>query len=324
MTHESTHKHSNNLIHSHERHHKFDLSSLLDIHGTKDASRIRRAVTIGCAVNLFLLLLKLSFGYWGHSEALVADGFHSFGDVGTDIVMLTFVGLSFRIPSKRYNYGYGKFETFASLIISGILLFIAIMLVMEALDSIKEYAAGATLERPDIWTLIAILFAIVCKEFLYRFYRHVGKSTRCNALISSAWHHRSDAFSSIATVIGVSFAFFLGENWRILDPCASLVIVIFIIIPAIRLFLPAFQELMEKSIPTEDRENAARLISEIPDVKNLEYLKSRKSGPYLIFDIGIKLDPKMTIEEGSVISSEIEHKLIHEFGKNIRISVVFR
>lgn len=324
MVHESEHQHKHKVGHSHEHNNWFDLTSLLNIHGEKDAGRIRRAVTIGCAVNLFLLILKLSFGYWGHSEALVADGFHSLGDVGTDIVMLTFVGLSFRLPSKSYNYGYGKFETFASLIISGILLFISVMLVKEATESIEAYMAGEVLDRPDIWTLIAILFAMVCKEFLFRFYRHVGKSTRCNALISSAWHHRSDALSSIATVIGVSFAFFLGEKWRILDPCASLVIVIFIIIPACRLFIPAFQELMEKSLPANQRDKAEAAVKSIPDVKGVESLKARKSGPFLIFDISIHLDPNMTIEKGNQISAEIERKLTAEFGKNTRISVTFK
>ena len=122
-----------------------------------------------------------------------------------------------------------------------------------------------------------LCFAITCKEFLYRFYRRVGKSTRCNALVSSAWHHRSDAFASVATLIGVSFAHFLGEEWRILDPCASLVIVIFIIIPAVRLFVPAFRELMEGSIPHHDYEQALQLVSSRAGVSEVRFLKTRKS-----------------------------------------------
>lgn len=306
----------------HNHSHQINLAGLLDLHGVEEARKIRRAVTIGCLVNVILLSIKLFFGYFGHSEALVADGYHSLGDVGTDIVMLTFIGLSFKKASESYAYGYGKFETFASLVISGILLFVAIMVAKEAIESIQDYMAGKTLSRPDIWTVIAIVFAIICKEFLYRYYRKVGKATRCNALVSSAWHHRSDAFASFATLAGVSFAHFLGEEWRILDPCTSLVIVIFILIPAVRLFLPAFRELMEGSIPKHEYKEAEDIISHISDIKRIDRLKTRKSGPFLIFDAVVEIEKSMTIEDGYKITSEIEESLKHKFGRNIMVSVV--
>lgn len=306
----------------HNHAHQINLMGLLDFHGIEEAKQIRRAVTIGCIVNVLLLILKLVFGYCGHSEALVADGFHSFGDVGTDLVMLTFVGLSFRKPSNSYAYGYGKFETFASLIISGILILISIMITVEAIENIEKYMDGEILPQPDIWTIVAIVFAILCKEFLYRFYRRVGKVTRCNAMISSAWHHRSDAFASLATLVGVSFAHFLGEEWRILDTCTSLVIVIFIIIPACRLFFPAFRELMEGSIPHHDFEEAEQIVSSQKGVNKLECLKTRKSGPFLIFDAVIDVDKNLTIEQGFNISCEIEEALKLKFGKNIRVGVI--
>lgn len=310
------------MKHNHE--HQINLAGLLDLHGIEEAKQIRRAVSIGCVVNVCLLCIKLLFGYYGHSDALVADGFHSMGDVGTDIVMLAFVGFSFKKATDSFAYGYGKFETFASLIISGILVFIAVMLSIESIESIELYLRGETLPRPDIWTVIAIIFAITCKEFLFRFYRKVGKRTRCNALVSSAWHHRSDAFASIATLVGVSFSHFLGEKWRILDPCMALVIVIFIIIPAVRLFLPAFRELMEGSIPRHDLEHARKIVEAQKGVKVLEQLKTRKSGPFLIFDAVVGVEGKSTIEEGYKISSEIETALKSHFGKNILVSVITR
>lgn len=306
----------------HNHAHQINLSGLLDFHGIEEAKQIRRAVTIGCVVNIILLCIKLFFGYFGHSEALTADGFHSLGDVGTDLIMLTFVGFSFKKASDSFAYGYGKFETFASLVISGILIFIAIMVTKEAIESIDSYMKGDILPRPDIWTVVAIVFAIICKEFLFRFYRKVGKNTRCNAMVSSAWHHRSDAFASVATLAGVSFAHFLGEEWRILDPCTSLVIVIFIIIPAIRLFLPAFRELMEGSIPLHDLEIAKNTVENQKDVVSLITLKSRKSGPFLIFDATIGVAPHITVEQGYRIASEIENALKVKFGKNIMVSVI--
>ncbi len=306
----------------HNHAHQINLSGLLDFHGIEEARQIRRAVTIGCVVNIILLLIKLIFGYCGHSDALVADGYHSLGDVGSDLVMLTFVGISFKKASDRFAYGYGKFETFASLVISGILIFVAVMVTKEAIESINGYLAGDVLPRPDIWTVFAIVFAITSKEFLYRFYRKVGKRTRCNALVSSAWHHRSDAFASVATLIGVSFAHFMGEEWRILDPCASLVIVIFIIIPAIRLFVPAFRELMEGSISRHDYEEAKEIVVSQDGVKDIECLRTRKSGPFLIFDANVKVDNSLSIEDGYRIACEIENALKQKFGKNIMVSVV--
>lgn len=308
----------------HNHSHQINLNGILDFHGIKEARQIRRAVIIGCLTNAFIMAIKLIIGYSGHSDALVADGYHSLGDVGSDLVMLTFVGLSFKKANERFAYGYGKFETFASLVISGILIFIAVMVTSEAVDSIKNYMSGEVLPQPDIWTIVAIVFAIAGKEFLYRFYRRIGKQTRCNAMISSAWHHRSDAFASIATLTGVSFAHFLGEEWRILDPCTSLIIVIFIIIPAIRLFVPAFRELMECSIPHHDYDEARGIVRSQQGVKELEFLKTRKSGPFLIFDVIIKADKDIKIEEGYKISCRIEDSLKHKFGRNIMVSVVIR
>lgn len=294
---------------------------MMDLHELKDAKRIRRVVTIGCMVNLFLMVLKLTFGFVGHSEALVADGFHSIGDVGTDLIMLAFVGFSFREPTKRFAYGYGKFETFAAMLVSGILLTVSVFIAIEGIESIRDYMAGEVLERPDIWTIVAIIFAIFSKEFLFRFYRWNGKQTRSNALVSAGWHHRSDALASLATLIGVTGAHFLGEQWRVLDPCASLVIVVFILIPACRLFFPAFRELMEGSIPKHDYEEAEEIIKKVDGVEAIKMLHTRKSGPFLIFDVEVMVDGKINIEQGYQISLAIEEALKERFGKNIRVSV---
>lgn len=306
----------------HNHAHQINLAGLLDLHGVKEARQIRRVVLIGCFVNLCLMCMKLAFGYWGHSEALIADGFHSIGDVGTDLIMFAFVGISFRPASRRYTYGYGKFETFAALLVSGILVMASVFISIEAIASIKGYLNGETLPRPDFWAVLAIIFAITGKEFLYRFYRIAGKKTRCNALVSAAWHHRSDAFASIATLIGVSLAHFLGEEWRVLDPCASLVIVLFILIPACRLFFPAFAELMDGSIHGHDAEEAEKIVRAQKGVIGIKRLKCRKSGPYLIFDPEVIVDHTLTIEQGYAIASEIEKALIEKFGKNIRVGVI--
>lgn len=308
--------------HDHNQEHESMLSELLSIGNVQEAKQVRRVVTVGCMVNLCLMLLKLSFGYFGHSDALMADGVHSLGDVASDIIMLIFVGFSFHKVSNRYNYGYGKFETFASLLISVVLIFLASTVVREAVESISAYRAGEELGRPDIWTVIAILFAMCSKEGLYRYYRKAGMRLRCMALVSSGWHHRTDALASFATLIGVTGAHFLGDKWRILDPLASLVIAVFIFVPAVRMLYGAFAELMEHSLKNNDVAEARKQILAVEGVKGLLSLKTRKSGPFLIFDIKVGVDGNASVRDGAEIAQKVQEALLQQFGKNIRVDVV--
>lgn len=306
--------------HSHE--HNDSLSELLAVNGRRDAALIRRVVIIGCLVNVGLTVIKLLFGYFGHSDALMADGFHSLGDVGSDIIMLAFVGISFKNATPSYSYGYGKFETFASFLVSTLLIFLAVSISRQAVESITEYINGATLPHPDIWTVFAIIVAMCCKECLFHYYRKTGKRTNCMALVSSAWHHRTDALASIATLIGVTGAHFLGEKWRILDPVATLIIAVFIFFPAIRLFYNAFLELMDGSIKPEKRELAKQIISGCKGVLSVVSIKSRKSGRGVMFDIRIGVSGTTTVDEGYAISCEIEKALMEKFGSNVLVNVV--
>ncbi len=307
-------------MHSHQHNH-INTSSLHGESGIEEPRLIRKVVTIGCCVNILLMALKLVFGYCGHSDALVADGYHSLVDVATDLIMLTFVSISFRKPSRNYSYGFGKFETFASMMVSGLLLGVSVMISIEAMESIKEYMDGEVLPRPDIWALLAIITAIVGKEFLFHYYHKTGKRTRSNALISSAWHHRSDALASLAALIGVSAAHFLGDSWRVCDPLASLVIVVFILVPAFRLFVPALKELMEGSLSRGMVERAEGAISNNDGFYSLVDLKTRKSGPFLIFDATVSVDGDVTVKEAEETVKDVKEKLRKEFGPNIHVSV---
>ncbi|MGN0236726.1 MAG: cation diffusion facilitator family transporter [Lepagella sp.] len=309
---------------SHHHHHHADslLRSIPD-EGTSQARAIRRVVRIGCIINFILMGLKLGAGYFGHSEALFADGFHSLNDVAADIIMLIFVGISYRQPDRRFNYGYGKFETFSSFLMSSLLLVISIMIAFEAGESIIAYFNGEELDQPDFWTFVVVLFAICCKEGLYRFYSAVGRSVDSKALVANAWHHRSDALASVATLVGVSCAHFFGPAFRIFDPVASLVIACFIFIPALRLFVPSFAELMEHSLPKADVEKARGLISAIPDVKDVVSIRSRRNGHFLFFDIDIKVDPNISLKECQQISKQIEDGFHRDFCSHVTLSFRF-
>ena len=210
------------------------------------------------------MALKLAGGYWGQSDALMADGYHSLNDFAADLIMLLFIGISFRPADKRYAYGYGKFETFSTFLISLFLLFVSYHITSEAIESLESYSKGEILPQPDIWTVVIVVVSMCCKEFLYRFYRKGSYKTGVKALLTNGLHHRSDAMASVATLIGVSAAHFMGEKWRILDPVASLVLVIFIVVPAIRMLIPAFKELMEAACPEQVTEEVEKITASTP------------------------------------------------------------
>lgn len=302
-------------------HHEKPLGQLLPDENSHSARTIRKIVKIGCFVNACLMALKLAAGYLGHSDALVADGFHSLNDLAADIIMLIFVGISYRRPDDKYAYGYGKFETFSSFFIASVLIVVAALILREAIESLVGYFQGETLPQPDIWTVVVVIFAIICKEGLYRYYSHAGRKAGSKALVANAWHHRSDALASVATLIGVTFSHFFGEGWRVLDPIATIIIAVFILVPAIRILVPSFTELMDKSIPESEREKALRVLENTPDVKKVKYLRARRNGHLYVFDAGIVVDPSVTVGQTEKITAEIESELEHMFCPHVLVSV---
>ncbi|MBD5348582.1 MAG: cation transporter [Bacteroides sp.] len=299
------------------------LSQLFPDQTGATATTVRKVVTVGCIVNTFLMLVKLLTGYFGHSDALMADGFHSLNDMAADILMLVFVGISYRKVDGKYSYGYGKFETFSSFLISIFLLFISGIIIFEAVESVVSYFNGETLPAPDIWTVVVVLFAMSCKEGLYRYYNHYGLKTGSKALVANAWHHRSDAMASIATLIGVTFSHFFGAGFRILDPLASVVIAIFILTASIKLLRPSFLELMERSLDKNEIIKVEKIISEVANPNSIEFIRSRRVGHRIIFDIGIKTKPTLTVEDTTKIAAEIEKRLSEIYCKHIIVNISF-
>ena len=316
----SNHAHNHAFRHDHS--HQHGLSTVLAASSTSaQARRIRHVVIIGCIVNFVLMALKLTVGKLGHSDALFADGFHSLNDVAADLIMLVFVGISYKAADEKYAYGYGKFETFSSFLISAFLIVVALMIGAEAVEKIIGYAHGETLQQPNGWTVVVILVAIAAKEFLFRYYSYEGKKAGSKALAANAWHHRSDALSSVATLIGVTCAHFFGPAFRILDPCASIVIAVFILVPAIRMIRPAFLELMERSIPVKDVAAAREAVASVEGVKEVKYLRVRRNGHYIIPDVGIKVDPKLTVEQTAPIAAAVGKALAALYGPQILPSI---
>ncbi len=286
-----------------------------------ELSIIRKVTLVGFWINAALVLLKLFFGYWGHSDALVADGYHSVSDFVTDFIVLFFIGIAYKRADKDHPYGHGKYETAATVLIGIILLIVAVFIGLKGIMNIIRAAEGIVLPKPDILTLIVTLISIFAKEFCYRYTIKYGKKINSSVVIANAWHHRSDSLSSIATLIGISFAIFLGPSWRILDPIAAVVVAVFIAVSAIKIAKPAIRELLEVSLPKEQLDEISKIVINIPGVKKFHNLRSRRNGHFYIVDLNIHVDPDITVRAAHEIANDVEDDLKKHFGRDMIIYV---
>ncbi len=282
---------------------------------------IRRVTLVGFWINAALVGLKLFFGYWGKSDALVADGYHSMSDFVTDLIVIVFVTASYKKADSGHPYGHGKFETIATVLIGLILLCVGLFIGFEGVSTLLAYLRGETLLRPDIWTLYVAIASIAMKEFCYRYTISYGRRLNSPSLIANAWHHRSDAISSVATLIGVSFAIFLGARWRVMDPIASIAIAIMIAVSAVKIAWPSLGELLETSLPEATVSKIRKSISEVPGVLKVHNLRARRNGHSYIVDVNIHVSPDITVKEGHEIATNVEKTLQRELGPDIIIYV---
>ena len=211
---------------------------------------IMRVTLLGSFANFVLLVFKFVAGIWGHSSAMIADAVHSLSDFVTDIIVLLFVNISSKPKDESHDYGHGKYETLATSIVGIVLLCVGFGLFWEGANKIYDfYFKGIPLESPGMIALVAALISIVIKELLYHITVWVGRKQNSQVVIANAWHHRSDAFSSIGTALGIGGAILLGDNWRVLDPLAAVIVSLFIVKVALQLVIPAINDLLEKSLP---------------------------------------------------------------------------
>ena len=283
--------------------------------------QIRNVTLWGAFVNILLTVAKLLAGIFGKSAAMVADGVHSMSDLLSDLVVLVFTHISSKGKDRRHSFGHGKFETMATLIVSVILVVVAYKLMSNGVESIVDIATGGTLPKPSYIALIAAAVSIVAKEILYQWTAKVGKRTNSTVVIANAWHHRSDALSSIGSLIGIGGAIILGHEWTMLDPIASCVISVVIAVTAIRIAIPSLAELLETSLPEDIENEILKTASEVPGVCDVHELKTRRNGVSVIIDAHIVVDPSMTIVEAHDIATKVEDALTDRFGKETQMNI---
>lgn len=276
----------------------------------EEAVRVARRVTwVGFFWNAVLGVAKVLGGIFSRSSALVADGIHSFSDFFSDIVVIMMVGISRKKPDKRYQFGHGRFEALATVILSLVLLIVAVGILYEGIINVIQYCNGEELPKPGWVALLIIVFSIVIKEWLYRYTRKAGERIKSEVVVANAWHHRTDSFSSIATLIGVAGAMFFGEKWRILDPLAAIVVGIFIVIVGVDLARPALKEMLGASLEKAEKKAIIRALKATPGVRSYSDLRTFKSGNDGYVIVHIKVDPHITVEQAHHIASEAEHNM---------------
>ena len=282
---------------------------------------IYKVTWIGSVVNFLLLVFKFIAGFVGHSSALVADAVHSLSDFVTDIIVIVFVKISGKPEDEDHRYGHGKYETLATALIGIALLAVGVGLLVSGATKVYEVVNGAVLPAPSMIALVAAAVSIVSKEILYRYTVRAGKNLNSQAVIANAWHHRSDAFSSIGTLVGIGGAIFLGEKWRILDPIAAIVVSAFIIKVAVDLIKPCVDELLERSLPAETESRILDIIASFPEISSPHHLRTRRIGNHIAIEVHLRMDGRMTLDDAHAAATDVENRLKEEFGPDTHIGI---
>ena len=288
----------------------------------KDRERQLTGVTlVGSAGNLALLAFKFVAGIVGHSSAMVADAVHSLSDFVTDLIVLVFVRIGAQPQDRSHDYGHGKFETLATLFVALALVGAAIGIIVSGALKFARWLQGETLEVPGKLALWAALVSILVKEVLYRYTAARGKALHSPAVVANAWHHRSDALSSIGAAIGIGGAILLGERWAVLDPLASIVVGAMLVKVAWDLLRGSAGELTDMSLPEETEKEIEDLIRAFPDVAEPHNLRTRRIGNRIAIEVHVRMDGRITLQEAHERASAIEHSLKDHFGPDTLVTL---
>lgn len=282
---------------------------------------IRNATLIGSVINLLLTLGKIIAGIAGKSAAMVADGVHSLSDLVTDIIVLVFINVSGKERDDNHRYGHGKYETFATMLISFALAFVAIGILWSGATKVMGSLKGEIIDQPRYIALYAAIVSILFKEGLYWYTKIIGTKVNSQAMVANAWHHRSDAFSSIGTALGISGAILLGEKWRVLDPIAGILVSFFILKVAWDIAKPSIKELLESALPEETEIAISDIIRNTSGVKGFHNLRTRKIGNIIAMEVHIKVDKDLSVESSHAIATDIENSIRNKFGAQSHIGI---
>ena len=282
---------------------------------------IYRVTLVGSAGNAALLTFKFIAGIAGNSSAMIADAFHSLSDFVTDLLVLVFVSISAKPQDRSHDYGHGKFETIASFLIGLALVAAATGIVVTGVQKLLAWWGGAELEAPGWIALWAALLSIAVKELLYQYTARRGRQLHSQVMIANAWHHRSDALSSIGAAVGIGLAIWLGQRWTVLDPVASVVVGLMLVKVAYELLKQSVGELTEGSLPTETEQEIMQIIQSFDDVQQPHNLRTRRIGNRIAIEAHVRMDGQLPLIVVHDRASAIERKLKERFGADTHVSL---
>lgn len=280
-----------------------------------------RVTIAGSIINILLLAFKFTAGILGHSAAMIADAIHSLTDFVTDAIVLIFVRLGSKPTDHDHDYGHGKYETLASAIIGVSLLVVGMMICYSGVTKTYHAMCGEPLQQPGFIALAAAVASVVLKEWAYRFTVRVGRRCHSEAVVANAWHHRSDALSSVGTTVGIGGAIILGEKWAVLDPLTAIVVSFFIMKAAWSVLSKAVDELTDGSLPKETEDEIESIVSEDKEVSVVYNLCTRRIGNRIAIEMHVRMPGETSLYEAHHHATEIEHRLKQRFGADTHISI---
>ena len=276
--------------------------------------RIRAVTNLSIEANVLLSVLKVIVGLVAGSMALVADGFHSLSDMLTDFAVLLGVRLGSKAPDPEHPYGHGRAETFAAALIALILILIgAATIYYAAIDIVKAHVAV-----PGAAVLIVAVISIIIKELIYRFTKKVAVESHSSVLYANAWHHRTDALSSVAVVIGFA-SLKLGFAYG--DQIAAIAVGLMITLVGIKVVGDCFQELTEAAVDSETVDQIKRIIASEKRIHNFHRLRTRTVGREVFLDLHILVGPDLTIIAAHEIAETLETTLHKQLPRPVNITV---
>ncbi len=287
------------------------------MHTENERSGTAVKVTVnGMIINIVLTVFKFIAGILGNSAAMIADAVHSLSDFITDVVVIVGLKAAEKPADNNHHYGHGKIETLCAAFVGIVLFIIGVEILASGLSKILLVINGGKLEQPGMIAFIAAVFSILTKEFLYRYTLSYAKTIKSNAMIANAWHHRSDAFSSVGTMLGIGGAIVLGGKWAILDPIAAVILSFFIFKVAFDITYKSTNELTEAAPEKDVIEGIQHIIASTNGVKDFHKLKTRKVGNNIATDVHIQVDKNLSLIEAHDICTEVENRLREKYGKN--------
>lgn len=280
-----------------------------------------RVTIAGSIINILLLAFKFAAGILGHSAAMIADAIHSLTDFVTDAIVLVFVRLGSKPTDRGHDYGHGKYETLASAIIGVSLLVVGMMICYSGVTKTYHAMCGEPLQQPGFIALAAAVASVVLKEWAYRFTVRVGRRCHSEAVVANAWHHRSDALSSVGTTVGIGGAIILGEKWAVLDPLTAIVVSFFIMKAAWSVLSKAVDELTDGSLPKETEDEIEKIVNEDNDVSVVHNLCTRRIGDRIAIEMHVRMPGETSLYVAHHHATEIEKRLKQRFGADTHISI---